>query len=84
MAYHLFMRRHILDSSQVNNPLMRFIDPNWDPNSTHESQSRVSEIHDIKLLGLGTRLGYSLTCFSVFLVFAVFVSPKLIHTDASP
>ena len=53
----------ILNSCQVNNPLMRFIDPNWDTNNTHGSQGRVSEIHDIKLLGLGTRLPLQLAVF---------------------
>ena len=43
----------ILNSRQIYNPLMRFIGPNWETNSTHQSQDRVSETHDPRFLGLG-------------------------------
>ena len=55
--HHLFMTRHILNFSQFYNPLMAFIDPNWDTNHTHEAQDRVSEIHDPRFLVLGLGLG---------------------------
>ena len=52
MNHHALVHEET-DISQVYNPLMRFIGPNWDTNNTHESQDWVSETHDPKFLGLG-------------------------------